>query len=171
MLLIRKDRSPAAGDGHREMIMRNAWLALLLVPPALAGVCWYRLGHADAKKLTDFSASYTAFDEAIGSYATTQMTSKDPSPTDDGERRVDVALDDLDVKASARISSLTRNDAEIMRITREIADLSGKEFAAFRTYQRALVARDANAAELGKEYSDLSKQREAAFDSFLELGR
>ena len=55
--------------------------------------------------------------------------------------KVDEALVELNTKASVRVSSLTKNDGDLMRIMREIADLSAKEFNTLKAVQSALVDR------------------------------
>ena len=85
------------------------------------------------------------------------------------KRKVDEALVELNTKASVRVSSLTKNDGDLMRIMREIADLSAKEFNTLKAVQSALVDRKADADPLAKEFADFTNQRQAAYVRFREF--
>lgn len=123
------------------------------------------------KALTDFSASYKKFDEAISDFSMPIFASNlEAAPaTDDLERKTDKALVDLKTKASARISSLTKNDAELMSITLEIGDLSGKELDALKTYKRAVAGKNSDLDKLSTEFGDLTNKRQTDYARFLEL--
>lgn len=58
--------------------------------------------------------------------------------TNDLESKAGDALIELNIKASARLSSLIKNDAELMSKALEIADLSGKELDHLGAYKRAI---------------------------------
>lgn len=58
--------------------------------------------------------------------------------TDDLESKVADALIELKTKAAARISSLIKNDGELMREALEIADFSERELDNLRAYKRAI---------------------------------
>jgi len=62
----------------------------------------------------------------------------DLNKTADLERKAGDALIYLNTKAAARLSSLIKNDAELMSKALEIADLSGKELDNLRAYKRAI---------------------------------
>jgi hypothetical protein len=62
----------------------------------------------------------------------------DLNKTDDLERKAADVLIELNTKAAARLSSLIKNDAELMSKTLEIADLSGKELDNLNAYKRAI---------------------------------
>ena len=148
--------------------------AVLVIPLIVAaGIIFffYHFGHNDYKVITDFSASYIKFDQAISDFSTPIFASNlEATPaTDDLERKADKALVDFNTKASARISSLTKNDAELMRLTLEIADLSGKELDALKAYKRAAADKSADLDKLAKEFADLTNERQTAYARFLEL--
>jgi hypothetical protein len=148
--------------------------ALLLIP--LIGVVgifflFYRMGKNDAKKLADFSIAYEKFDQAISAFSKPVLASTSgASPsTDDLERKADQAQAELKTKSSARISSLTKNDAELMRIALEIGDLSGKEDDILKAYKRAAADKHADMDTLIKELGDLTSKRQTDYARFLEL--
>jgi hypothetical protein len=87
----------------------------------LAGVLlfFYRFYHNDVKALEDFLASYEKFDKAISDFFIIK--------TDDLERKAADAFIELDIKAALRLSSLIKNDAELMGQALEVANLSGRE--------------------------------------------
>jgi hypothetical protein len=156
------------------MEMMKKYIPLLVI--VLSGVVvifffFYHFGHNDDKALTEFSSAYQKYDRAFSDLSSTVfMFNLEGSPTyDDLEQITDQALGDLTLKASARISSLTRHDAEIMNLTHEIADLSGKEFNALKAYQSAMVNNDLDLAQLSKELQYLTSERRAAYARFQEL--
>jgi hypothetical protein len=134
-------------------------------------IFFYHFGSNDAKALTAFDASYKKFDQAISDFSTPVFASNFAGGTAAGdlERKADEALADLNTKASARISSLTKNDAELMRTTLEIAGLSGKELAALKAYENAAAGKTADLNSLAQEYRDLTNQRKTAFAHFQAL--
>ncbi|OGD21124.1 MAG: hypothetical protein A2W03_03885 [Candidatus Aminicenantes bacterium RBG_16_63_16] len=79
------------------------------------------------------------------------------------------ALTELDAKASIRLSSLIKNDAELMNLTLEIARLSGKELAALKAQKEAAADKTADLPKLAKESADLARQRQTAYARFREL--
>lgn len=146
-------------------------VAVVLIGAAGILFFFYHLGSNDAKALTDFPAAYGKFDQAISDFSTSVFASDLQSPAAAGnlEHRTDEALVELNTAASARISSLTRNDGEIMKLTPEIADLSGKEFSALKAYQSAAANRATDLDQLAKEYRDRTTRRRAAYARFLAL--
>ena len=156
-----------------EIIKKYKWL-LILVLIALAGVfsffyCFY---YNDVKALTDFSDSYEKFDKAISDFSALVFASNlEGAPaTDNLERKADEALVELNTKASARLSSLIKNDAELMSTELEIADFSGKELDTLSAYKRAIRdKRDTDVDGLAKEYGELTSKRKAAYAHFQEL--
>jgi type II secretory pathway pseudopilin PulG len=149
----------------------------LLVVVVLIGIAaiffffFYRMGSNDAKALADFSAAYKDYDQSISDFSTAVLASNPGGApaTDDLERKANEALVKLTTKASARISSLTKNDGDLMRLTLEIADLSGKELDALKAYQSAVVAKSGDADKLANEFADLKNQRQTAYARYLEL--
>jgi hypothetical protein len=130
---------------------------LILVAVVLAGVLLLHFGRHDARALADFSACYQRFSEAIA-----QLESGGPSY--ELGRRADAALAELDASVSARISSLTKHDAEIMAAFVEIGDLSRRELETLKAYQKA-----ADSAALAQEFGDLQSRRAAAYNRFRAL--
>jgi hypothetical protein len=136
-------------------------LVLALVVIVGAFFFFYRFYHNDVKALADFSASYKKFDKAISDFFF--------GKTDDLERKAGDALIELNTKAAARLSSLTKNDAELMSTALEIEDFSGRELDILRAYKRAIQSQDADLDRLAKEIGNLTNNRTAAYARFQEL--
>jgi glutaredoxin 2 len=132
---------------------------------------FYYFGHNDDKALTEFSMAYQNYDRAFSDLSALSFTNnfKSTPQYDDLEQIADQALDELTLKASARISSLTRRDAEIMSLFDEIADLSGKELVALKAYHHAMAEKDPALAQLSTELQDINARRQAAYTCFQEL--
>ena len=130
---------------------------MILVPVVFVGVLLFRFGRHDARALADFSASYQRFSDAISHLESS-------GPSDELERQAEDALAELDARASARVSSLTKHDAEIMAAFGEIGDLSQKELQTLKEFKRA-----ADSAALAQEFGDLKRRRAAAYDRFRAL--
>ena len=148
----------------------------VIIVLVLASVFFFfnRLYHNDVTALTDFSASYEKFDKAISDFSVPVFASNlEGAPaTDDLERKADEALRELNTKASARISSLIKNDAELMSTELEIANFSLKELDTLSAYKTAMWGkRDADVDRLAKEYADLMNKRKTAYAHFQELAR
>jgi hypothetical protein len=157
-----------------QLKMMKKYIVLLVI--ALIGVIgifffFYYFGHKDDKALSEFSLAYQKYDRAISDLSSAvYMSNFEGTPTyDDLEQITDQALTVLKLKASAKISSLTKNDADIMSLTQEIADLSGKEFVALKAYQSAMADQGADMAQLSKELHDVTLKRQAAYTRFQEL--
>ena len=98
-------------------IIKRYKLFLIIAFVALAGVfIIINRFNRDVEALTVFSASYEKFDKAISSFSESLFTSNpaDTSVTDDLERRSYSAFADLKTKASEKISSLVKHDADFM---------------------------------------------------------
>ena len=145
-----------------EIIKKYGWLPVVGLV-VLTGVFFffYRMYNNDVKALTDFSNSYEKFDEAISAFSA--------SSTNNLERKVYDTLVELATKSTFRISSLIKNDGEIMSAEIEIAILSRKEFSALGLYQGAIQSKSADLGRLAKEYNDLTSKRKAAYARFREL--
>ncbi len=151
------------------------YLALLVV--ALTVLCalifffFYRMGMNDAKALADFSVAYDKYDQSVSDYSKAVLASNPESAqlTDDLERQADEALVVLNTTASVRISSLTKNDGDLMKESREIANLAGKELETLKAYKRAVAARSPDSDKLAGEFADLSSQRQAAYSRYRQL--
>jgi hypothetical protein len=144
-------------------IIKKHKVSLLLVLMALVGVFFffYHFYHKDVKTLADFSASYERFNKAISDFSL--------SKTDDLESKAGDALIELNTKSTFRLSSLIKNDAKLMDLALEVADLSGKEIDSLKVYKRAIQSENIDLDELAKEYSVLTSKRKAAYAHFREL--
>jgi hypothetical protein len=128
---------------------------------------FYRMYQNDVKTLTAFPAAYEKFNQAAADFSGPVLAGAPAA--DDLERKADEALAGLNARASTRLSSLIKNDAEVMDTMLKIADLSGKEFDALKTYQK-MAAEKGNLDGLAKEVGDLRSQRQTAYARFRELG-
>jgi hypothetical protein len=132
---------------------------------------FYRMGANDAKAIAEFPVAYNNYDQAISDFSNAVLASnpESASNTDDLERKANEAVDLLNTKASVRISSLTKNDGDLMRVSLEIADLAGKELHTLKEYQMALASKGADLDQLAKQFRDLTNQRQAEFARYQEL--
>lgn len=122
-------------------------LAVILVAGlGVVVVFFVRMHQNDVKALKGFIASYGRFDKA--------MPGGDGGDSPSGLDAAREAAADLQAKASFRISSLIRNDAELMAQVREVADLARREFDGVR---------------LGQEAGTLREKRKAAYARFVAL--
>ena len=134
----------------------------IIVLVLLVGVFFLgRMYHNNVKALTDFSTSYERFDSAISNVPIDTVS--------DLNRKAEEALARLIAQSSVRISSLIKNDRELMSAEREIADVSGKELASLKAYTVAIQNNSADLSERSKEYADLIGKRKAAYAHFQEL--
>lgn len=145
-----------------EIIKKYKWVIILALV-VLGGVFFffYRFYHNDVKALADFSASYEKFDKAISDYSI--------SKTEDLESQAGRALLELKTKANFRLSSLIKNDAELMDQAHEVANLSGRELGSLRVYERAVQSKNADLDRLAKECGVLTGKRKAGYARFQEL--
>jgi hypothetical protein len=123
------------------------------------------LYQKDMRALTGFVNSYETYEKAVSSLKNA------PSTSITLQTGADQALADLQAKAAARISSLIKNEKEVMRTTQNIAELSAKELAALRAYQKAAEAQSSVPDQLANALNTLSTQRQAAYAHFRELGQ
>ena len=131
---------------------------------------FYRMHNNDVKALTEFLASYEKFDKAISDFSVPVFASNlDLNKTNDLESKAGGALIELNTKAAARLSSLTKNDAALMSKMLEIADFSGKELDNLRAYKRAIQSKNADLDGLAKEYGELTSKRKTAYARFQGL--
>jgi hypothetical protein len=151
-------------------------LGLLIALPlvCIAGIVFFfaRMYQRDMQALTDFMASYQAYDQAIteASAPIFAANGKNTSVASEEELRVDAMLSDLKTKSSVQISSLIKNEKEAMRTMQEIANLSDKEMSTLKAY-RMDAGQDVNQKDLEQTFHDLTKERQTAFAHFQELGR
>jgi hypothetical protein len=154
---------------NMEISKKSRWL-MFFVLVVLAGLFafFYHLYHGDVKKLADFSASYEKFDKAISGFPrrVSESSFANMPAVDSWGGKADEALAELRARASARISSLIKNEAALMSIALEISDLAGKELEALKAYRRAVSGKDINADRLAKESADLTDKRQTAYARF-----
>ncbi|MCJ7581461.1 MAG: hypothetical protein MUP98_13120 [Candidatus Aminicenantes bacterium] len=145
-----------------KIIKKYKWLIVLVLVMS-AGICFIfcHFYLNDVKALKEFSALYEIFDEAMTEYSLNR--------THDLESIVEDAFIELDSKASFRISSLIKNDSELMDLIPEVARLSGKELDSLKFYTRSVREKNTDLAGLAEKYSTLSSQRKAAYARFLKL--
>lgn len=124
-------------------------LLILILVAGGVGLCLFvKMYRDDLKALKNFLAAYNHFDMNIaGAVARARI-----GEVDDARE----ALDELKARADLRLSSLIKNDGELMRQAREIAAL------AIREYESRLAGRE-------EESSGLGEQRRTAFKHFIDL--
>jgi hypothetical protein len=142
---------------------RYKWLVILsLVAGAAFFAAACHLYQKDVKALEAFSAACEVYDKAASDLFA--------GVTGDLEKKAKDALSELETKATLRLSSLIKNDGELMRQALEIKDLSRNEFDGLRAYASALRSHGANLEALTKECGTLINKRKAAVARFRELG-
>jgi hypothetical protein len=149
----------------------KALIAIALILAAGIFYFFYHFFDNDVKALTDFSAAYDKFDKAISGFSNAVLASNPAGEavTDDLERKAGEALIELNTKANARISSLTKNDAELMKLTLEIGDISGKELDALSAYKKPIADQNSDLTRLAKELGDLTSKRQTDYVRFKEI--
>ena len=161
---------PSSAKNHNLLL----GLLIVLVIVCITGIVYFfaRMYQRDMQSLTDFMASYQAYDLAIAAASAPvfDANGKGSSAAGTEERQADVALSDLKTKSSVRISSLIKNEKEAMRVMQSIADLSEKEMSTLKAYRQA-TSQDANRIRLAQTFQDLTKERQSAFAHFPELSR
>jgi hypothetical protein len=153
-------------------IVKNYKWRLILTLFVLIGLAFvYRLYHRDVQALKDFSVAYNKFEKVISDFSRPLFAPnlEGARAADELERKAEEALTELKTKASARISSLIKNDGDLMDITREIADFSEKELEALKAYQRGAADKNADLDRFAKELGDLTCERQTAYARFREL--
>ena len=136
-------------------------LIVVLAVPTGVFFFFYRMYHDDIKALRGFIASYERFDKAISDLSM--------SGADDIESKVGNAVIDLSAKASLRLSSLIKNDAELMDQAIEVADLVRRELEDLRVYRSEIRNKNADLDGLAEESRILTGKRKAAYARFQEL--
>ncbi len=140
---------------------RSLRWTIVLVLAAAAAVLFFglRMYRTDIKELKRFIAAYDRFDTAMAEVALRGQ----------GDVTADVtrALSDLQTYAGMRLSSLIKNDAELMAQARTIADLAERELEVLRSYHRA--AREGERQELASRWTLQNVQRKAAGARFKAL--
>jgi len=141
----------------------NRLLIFILILAALAGVFFFffRMYHDDITALRGFMASYERFDNTISDLS--------KSGADDFESKAGHAVIDLNAKAFLRLSSLIKNDAELMDQAIEVADLARRELEALRVFRSEIQNKNADLDGLSEESRILAGKRKAAYARFQEL--
>src|SRR5574341_1068652 len=153
-------------------IIKNHKGLLMMALVALAGLFYFcHLYRRDVRSLTDFSVAYEKFDQAASELSIALFATyfESGSTLVDLEHKAEGTLADLKTRGSVRISSLIKNDAELMSTTVEIVELAGKEIDALEKYKRAAAEKDADLDKLAKELGDLTNKRQNAYARFKEL--
>ncbi|MGB8958141.1 MAG: hypothetical protein WCC00_03910 [Candidatus Aminicenantales bacterium] len=141
---------------------------LILVLALAAVVClfFFHMYHDDINALKGFIAAYEKFDQAVSDLST--------SASNDVDGKAGESLVVLNAKAPLRLSSLIKNDAELMDQAREVADLSQRELDGLKAQDAMLKSRNpdsdgAKGRELDKDVRVLREKRQAAYARFREL--
>jgi len=124
-------------------------LALVLVAGLAVVLLFVRMYRSNVTALEGFITAYDRFDGAMPS-AAGPVGPEELGPAEG-------ALTELRARAAMRLSSLIRNDRELMVQAREISDLAKREF-------------ESKAGGSAEDPIALREKREAAFASFLALG-
>ncbi len=147
-----------------------AALALIVVLGMAAVIVFFgRMYMHDLQTLTDFPIAYDKFDRAMSALTAAVIS---PSPADAAttaalEAQADAALADLSAKASVRISSLIKNEKEVMAAMTAAAGAAGQELAALRDYRR--VSSQGAQASLQQQVAALEAQRQAGYVRFQDF--
>ncbi|MBE3110457.1 MAG: hypothetical protein IMZ46_08080 [Acidobacteria bacterium] len=136
-------------------------LIVVLAVPTGVFFFFYHMYHNDIKALRGFIASYERFDKAISDLSM--------SKADDLEGQIGSAVSDIEAKASLRLSSLIKNDAELMDQAIEVADLARRELEGLRVYRSEIQNKNADLDGLAEESRILTGRRKAAYARFQEL--
>jgi len=141
----------------------NKERALVATLAVLGGVAFffYYFGHGDDRKMSEMAAAYGDFDRAVSELST--------GPGPDAEKRADEALAVLRTRAAMRLSSLTKNDAELMSQAREVTELAGNELESRKGFSRANDNKYREADELARASAELAGKRRAAWDRYRDL--
>jgi hypothetical protein len=154
-----------------ETIRKYKWLFIIVLAVSFSAFLFFNQYFSDVKALTDFSASYTKFDQKISDWSESLVGSdlEGALAGDSMEAQVDRAFSELKANAAERISSLIKNDAEFMRIELAISDLSGRERDAIIAYRSAIKNKNADVESLTKQLKDLRTKRADAYARFQQL--
>jgi hypothetical protein len=127
-------------------------LVVVLVLVAVAAILFVglRMYRTDIKELKRFMAAYSRFDTAMAE----DVLRAGHDEAGDIRR----ALAELEAYAGMKLSSLIKNDGELMTQAREVGALAQREY-------------EARKGGAGEEWTSLSDKRKAAFARFLELAR
>lgn len=119
---------------------------------------FYRLYRHDIQALTNFIVAYERFDRAIATY--------DASFVGEGASEARDALTALRGASVFRLSSLIKNEKELMSQALDIAAASEKEFDSLGAYKKAISDDGTNVREFAKTYNDFMNKRKTAYATF-----
>ena len=137
------------------------FLVLVLIAIVSVFSFFSRMYRNDINALEHFVASYEQFNTAISNFSQNKTITE--------EAQADDALIELSTAASFRLSSLIKNEKQVMILAREIADLSAKEFESLKVYTNTEKS-NTDRNRLAQEYSALTEKRKAAYRAFRSLG-
>jgi hypothetical protein len=144
-------------------VSRTVTRLIIIGVVALAGFALFlkHFYYDGVHALETFMASYGTCEKAFSEFSA--------DTSDDLEARAERALFDLKTKASFRLSSLIRNDGELMRQALEVADDCDRELASLKAYKRARQDQNPDLGDRARESGDLAGTRRAAYVLFLQL--
>lgn len=154
-----------------KKVFRALLVIVLLIVAGAFFLFVYRMGANDAKVMADFSVAYTQYNQSISDFSEAVL-SPDPTGaanTDGLESKANQALVVLNSKAAARISSLTKNDGDLMKLSLDIAALATEEFDTLMAYHNPSNDKGVALDLLAKQFHDLTNQRQAAYARYVEL--
>ena len=144
-----------------KIIKKYKWLLIIVLVVLAVAFFFNQMYRNDIEKLTNFSVSYEKFDKAISDFS--------GNTSDDLGRYTEEALAELKTNASLKISSLIKNDGELMRAELEVADFSTRELASLKAYKEGIQSKRVDLGKLAKDYADIARERKAAYANFQEL--
>jgi hypothetical protein len=151
----------------KNRVIWRALLVIVLIFIALFVAAFFRMGTNDTRSIEGFSAAYQQYDRLVAEYSAQVLAPESNAASESRElaSAVDGALVALNTAASARISSLTKNDGTIMHVTREIAGYSAQEVETLKSVQ----ALPSGAGMLAEQARALRGKRQADYARFQEL--
>lgn len=160
-------------DRKVTRIKGYTWL-LVIALAMLTGLYFInRMHRHDIKAVKDFMTAYKEYDDAVLAFSipAVEPNMADGTTTENLKRKADLALAGLDSKASVRLSSFLKNDAELMNVARRIANLSREELAALETFGRSETDSSVDLNMKNKEPGALTNERKQAYARFEKLLR
>ena len=140
----------------------KALLIIALIVAVGVGFFFFRLYQKDVQAITDFTVAYEKFDQATRDFSkggTKELSDKALN-----------ALQDLKAKAAAfKVSSLVKNDPQLMSLAQQIADFSGQEMDNISAYKQALQNKSDKLNSLMQEYGDIANRMRTAYTHFREF--
>jgi hypothetical protein len=130
-----------------------------------------RMYQRDLQMLNSFIVSYQEYDQAVSTYSSMVLSpGASGAPTADKLRaKTQDALADLNAAASARISSLIKNEKEVMAAMQATATAAGQELAALQAFRAAAADGQGRLDDLQKGISAVTAQRQAGYAHFQDF--